>query len=161
RWLALLQPAFNPDAWLPPQERLLPAVPPAEKAAIDKHNAEIDRQAAVLGKELETLRNKGAAQTVRAVELEQQVAQVKARRRAWATLPLAYDTGPATPTYLCQRGNHLRPGVELPPGFLSVLGGGDLGATKPVGPSSGRRLGLAHWLTDWRSPAGALVLRVR
>jgi hypothetical protein len=165
RWLALLQPAFNPDAWLQPKARLLPAVPAAEKAAIDKLNADIDRHVADLARQIETLRKKGAAQTAadkaRAADLERQAAECKARRRGWDTLQAVYDTGPPGPTHLLLRGNHLRPGPEVPPGFPTVLGGGEPGDSKPAGASSGRRLALAKWLTDWRSPAGALVLRVR
>jgi mono/diheme cytochrome c family protein len=48
RLMAILSPAFNPQAWLQPKQRRLPDVSPAEKAAIEKHNADIDRQIAEL-----------------------------------------------------------------------------------------------------------------
>jgi len=43
--LALLQPAFNPQAWVQPGPRQLPDVSPAEKAAIERANAALDQQA--------------------------------------------------------------------------------------------------------------------
>lgn len=51
-FLALLQPAFNPDRWLNPTQRQLPAVSSVEKAEIERHNAELDRQAADLRKQI-------------------------------------------------------------------------------------------------------------
>src|SRR5262249_53331619 len=42
--LALFAPAFNPQKWVQPKDRTLPDVPPAEKAAIDKHNADLQSQ---------------------------------------------------------------------------------------------------------------------
>jgi len=84
---------------------------------------------------------------------------------AWGNLQVVCDTGPPTPTHLLRRGNHDRPGAEVAPGFLSVLCDSEavsvLGPTKAEGKTSGRRLALARWLTDVRTPAGALVLRVR
>lgn len=52
QFLALLQPAFNPDRWLNPAQRQLPAVSSAEKTEIERHNAELDRQAAELRKQI-------------------------------------------------------------------------------------------------------------
>lgn len=52
QFLALLQPAFNPDRWLNPTQRQLPAVSSAEKTEIERHNAELERQAAELRKQI-------------------------------------------------------------------------------------------------------------
>lgn len=52
QFLALLQPAFNPDHWLNPTQRQLPAVSSAEKTEIERHNAELDRRAAELRKQI-------------------------------------------------------------------------------------------------------------
>jgi hypothetical protein len=82
----------------------------------------------------------------------------------WGNLQVVCDSGPPTPTYLLRRGNHDRPGAEVTPGFLSVLCDSEpaaiLGPTKAEGKTSGRRLALARWLTDFCTPAGGLVLRV-
>src|SRR5262245_50118913 len=46
QFLALLQPAFNPDRWVQPKDRQLSAIPLAEKKAADEHNAAIDKKIA-------------------------------------------------------------------------------------------------------------------
>jgi hypothetical protein len=63
RLMALLMPAYDPQAWRPvvPTEtrnddRALPDVSPREKAAIDRHNEEVERAAAPLRKQLAELR---------------------------------------------------------------------------------------------------------
>ena len=42
--LACFTPAFDPQAWLSPQERELPDIPPRKLAIFEKHNAAIDEQ---------------------------------------------------------------------------------------------------------------------
>lgn len=54
--LALLQPAFNPQAWVQPAPRQLPDVSPAEKAAIERANAALDQQANEISGRLAVLR---------------------------------------------------------------------------------------------------------
>ncbi len=98
-------------------------------------------------------------------QIERQVAAAKTARRGWDHWQVVYDVGPPTPTYVLRRGNHLTPADEVAAGFFSVLCAADALATAQpkgvAGASSGRRLALARWLTDRRSPAGALALRVR
>ena len=76
-----------------------------------------------------------------------------------------YDVGPAPVTYLLRRGEFIRPGPEVRPGFPRVLCDSDDEAVdvtaEPVGATSGRRLALAQWLTRPNSRAAALVARVR
>jgi hypothetical protein len=48
RLLAVLKPVYNPEAWIKPQNRHLDDVSAKEKEAIERHNAEIDRQVAEL-----------------------------------------------------------------------------------------------------------------
>jgi hypothetical protein len=80
-------------------------------------------------------------------------------------LQAVYDVGPPMPTHLLRRGNHETPGPTVEPGLFSVLAASESAARltegSGVGPTSGRRLALARRLTDWQSPAGALVARVR
>lgn len=221
--LALLQPAFNPQAWVQPGPRQLPDVSPAEKAAIERANAALDRQVDELGGRLAALRKPyeeklatarlaklpepiradvwtavqtradqrnevskylagkfEAALKVKPEEVaaaldekdraavaaaEREIAGLKGRRRSWGHLQVVYDTGPPPPTHLLRRGNHLTPGGTVPPAFPRILGPSDAGsglrATTAAGATSGRRLALARWLSDERSPAGALALRVR
>ncbi|MFM8537714.1 MAG: PSD1 and planctomycete cytochrome C domain-containing protein, partial [Planctomycetaceae bacterium] len=44
RLMACLEPAYNVTAWKPPKQRFLADVSPAERQAIDEHNAALDRQ---------------------------------------------------------------------------------------------------------------------
>jgi len=44
RLMAVLSPAFNPQSWLPLDQRFLPDVSPAEQRAINEHNAALDRR---------------------------------------------------------------------------------------------------------------------
>ena len=87
-------------------------------------------------------------------ELSNQVADLNGRKHAWGAIQVVYDSGPPSPTYLLRRGNHQTPGEEVPPAFLRVLCDNDDEAVAkceaPFEGASGRRLALAHWLTDAR-----------
>ena len=56
--MAVFTPAYNPQHWLPViprdevKDRGLPDVSPAELAEIERHNAEVDRPLAELGRRL-------------------------------------------------------------------------------------------------------------
>ena len=54
RLMAVLTPAFNPQSWLPLDERWLADVSPAEQKAIAEHNAALDKQ-------IEPLKSQAAA----------------------------------------------------------------------------------------------------
>ena len=106
------------------------------------------------------------------VGIEQQVGAIEQTRRRWGTIQAAYDVGPPPATHLLERGNYQTPGAVVEPGFFAVLcasesethakpPGAIAGSPQPVGETSGRRLALVHWLTDWSSPAGGLAARVR
>jgi hypothetical protein len=56
RLMAVLKPSFNPEAWVQPQFHHLADVPPKEKEAIDKANAEVDQQVAALNKQIAEVR---------------------------------------------------------------------------------------------------------
>ena len=102
--------------------------------------------------------------------LERESARLNGTRQKWGTIQAVYDVGPPPATHVLKRGNHLAPGEEVQPGFLSALcdagyanslaSARQLPSAKPCGSTSGRRLALAHWLTDTNSPAAALVARV-
>jgi hypothetical protein len=97
-------------------------------------------------------------------QLQGQIKAVNATRQTYGKIQALYDVGAPPPTFLLKRGNFETPGEEVQPGFLSaiadpgrkhaVVGG------QPGGPSSGRRLALARWLTEPDSRASALLARV-
>jgi cytochrome c553 len=56
RLAAVFAPSFSPQNWHQPADRALPDVSPAEKAAIERHNAGIDGQVAEQNKQIAELR---------------------------------------------------------------------------------------------------------
>ncbi len=68
------------------------------------------------------------------------------------------DIGRDAPkTFIAIRGNPDAPGDEVQPGFLSVLGGGDIPEAPLHAQTTGRRKALAEWIA---SPANPLTARV-
>lgn len=161
RFLALLAPVYNTEKWVIPKDRALADVAPVQKAEIEHHNAELNKAIDAKKKRLaDSKMDRSLAES-----LHREVAVLEGQRRSFGSIQATYDVGPPGRTFLLKRGNHERPGKEVAPGFPEVLCRSEKDALLPptssVNGSSGRRLGLARWLTDWSSPAGALMLRVR
>ena len=65
----------------------------------------------------------------------------------------------APPTYVHTRGDPYAKGMEVQPGFLSILDPNDPKITPPAGlNSTGRRTVLANWLVDPKNPLVARVM---
>ncbi|MEX2027855.1 MAG: DUF1549 domain-containing protein, partial [Pirellulaceae bacterium] len=94
---------------------------------------------------------------------EREISELSAKKQSWQHWQAVYDAGPPTPTRILTRGNHLTPADEVPPGTIGVLTAVSRPAFEPqaASGSSSRRLALARWLTDTKTPAGARVVRVR
>jgi hypothetical protein len=56
RLMAIFLPAYNPQSWPQTKDRFIPDVSPAEKAEVDRHNTEIDRQLKPLQDQLAAIR---------------------------------------------------------------------------------------------------------
>ena len=56
RMMAVFTPAYNPQLWPQNKDRFLPAVSPAEKEEIDRHNAELEKRLKPLREELAAIR---------------------------------------------------------------------------------------------------------
>jgi hypothetical protein len=164
RLQALLQPALNPDHWLQPSKRQLPDIPAADKRAIDKHNQDIEQKLAELKKRHAAL-GTGKEQDKERAALDQQMSALNGQRRGWGSLQAVYDVAAPPATHRLHRGNLGQPRETIAPGFLEVIEGSEPASwfkrAVPVGPTSGRRLALARWLTDPDSLAADLVVRVR
>ncbi len=102
-------------------------------------------------------------------EADRRIGELNSTRRTWGTIQAAYDVGPPPETHLLRRGNYETPGPTVEPGFLNVLCASpadgssavrSAAALRPAGPTSGRRLALAQWITDWDAPSGGLAARV-
>ncbi|HEV3005549.1 MAG TPA: DUF1549 and DUF1553 domain-containing protein, partial [Pirellulales bacterium] len=221
RLMALLTPAYNPQAWVTVSDRHLPDVSPAEQQEITEHNAQLEGRSEPLKQQLaaidaagrrklfeqklstlpEPIRDdtRSAVETspeersevqkylagkfeaalavtpeevtaalseqdrATIAELNRQIGELAGQKRSWGQIFATYDVGPPSATYLLRRGDHEAPGVEVEPGFLTVLCDDEGVLRAPsaaAGATSGRRLALARWLTDPNSRAGALVARV-
>jgi hypothetical protein len=84
-------------------------------------------------------------------------------QKAAATIQAVYDVAKPSSVHVLRRGNFETPGAVVEPQLFQVLAMSSASVKEPVavGETSGRRLVLARQLTDWSSPAGALVTRVR
>jgi Protein of unknown function (DUF1553)/Protein of unknown function (DUF1549)/Planctomycete cytochrome C len=75
------------------------------------------------------------------------------------TAPGIVDVGREAPrTYIALRGNPDAPGEEVRPGFLTVLGGGEIPDPPLHVKSTGRRKALAEWLASASNPLFARVM---
>src|SRR5262245_3679531 len=143
---------------------MLADVAPVQKADIDKTNAGIQQQIDELKKKLEELKKAPPKDAQPHSELEGKIKELNGQKRGFGPLRALYDTGPPTPTHLLRRGDHARPGKEVPFGGIEVLcppQRTQLPDFKPHGATSGRRLALARWLTDQGTPANALLVRTQ
>jgi hypothetical protein len=168
RVLAILSPAFNPANWSQPTQRQLADVSPGEKAAIDAHNADLDRRLKDRKKrdaELRKIAKPSAAQTRELSEIAREVAELNKQRRTYGAIQAVYDVGPPSPTRVLLRGEYDRPTYAVEPGLPAVLAETDDEAVLRPGQrgaaTSGRRLELARRLTTPNTRAAALVARVR
>jgi hypothetical protein len=92
----------------------------------------------------------------RVQELEQQMKATAPKPPS--TIMAVSDVGPtAPPTHLLANGDWRKPGEELKPGFLSILGARDA-VVSPDAASTRRRTALAQWLTQPEHPLTARVM---
>lgn len=165
RWMACFETSYNVHDWLKPQDRFVADVPPAERAAIDAHNAPFDKQLEPLRKQVMELEGSDEeAAKSQVADLNKQIAELDRQRLSYGKIQALWDNGDAYTSRLLRRGGYDAPGAPVDPGFLEVLSGADNQLVqRPPGTregSSGRRLALARWLTDNQSAAGGLVARV-
>jgi hypothetical protein len=160
RLMACFEPALNVHNWKKPQERFLADVAPAERTAIDRHNAGIDEQVAELKPLLKAAEEEN--DEARITDLKSQVSALQAKKRSWGRIQALWDVGAAPVSRLLRRGNVNAPGVLVQAGFPEVLQ--PPGEVKAVstegarGETSGRRLALARWLTRPDHPLTSRVL---
>ncbi|HTI51946.1 MAG TPA: DUF1553 domain-containing protein, partial [Planctomycetaceae bacterium] len=97
----------------------------------------------------------------RIAEREQQIANLKAGRRSYATIQAVWDVGPPPVTYLHRRGGYETPGATVPAGFPSVLCDPQQPvylAAAPGAATSGYRTALARWLGQPEHPLTSRVI---
>jgi len=152
----------NVYAVLPMAKDIAPAVfvalalPPAERKDPDKQllATHADKLKPIT-RELAT-----AEERQQFAQWEQEVEQVKAQMPAPLTKGYVwYEESPQFgPSHVFHRGDPRNPGDEVNPGFPAVLVNQPPPAAVPTEHSSGRRLQLAHWLTQPNHPLTARVM---
>lgn len=160
RLMACFEPALNVHDWKRPQERFLADVSPAERAAIDRHNEQVDKQLAELQQQLKAAEE--AKDEPRQAELQTQIQSLTATRRSYGKLQALWDVGQPPASRILRRGNVHAPGMLVQPGFPEVLQatGAAIPSSElaPQGESTGRRLALSQWLTRPDHPLTARVI---
>ncbi|MBL8294700.1 MAG: PSD1 domain-containing protein [Bryobacterales bacterium] len=171
RLVSILTPAYDPYSWLSPNkclgvgancgdDRMRHIVMRAgpEHEAVAAHNAPIERTV----EELERQRSAASDAKVKA-DLNERIRKEKAKLKERPKIRALFDLGPQPPpNRVLLRGDPVSPGALVEPGVLSVLSEG-LTPYQPVSlqhasHTTGRRLGLARWLTDPRHPLTARVM---
>jgi uncharacterized protein DUF1553/uncharacterized protein DUF1549/cytochrome c len=95
-------------------------------------------------------------------EIEKRLVAMFANYTSPPMAPGIIDVGREAPrTYIAVRGNPEVPGEEVRPGFLSVLGGGDIPDPPLHARTTGRRKALAEWLASSENPLFARVMMNR
>ena len=127
-----------------------------EQAEIDRHNADLDQQAAPLRAEREQL---DESDKTRREELDIKLAQIEAQKRRPRQAMGATDTGAEPPaTYLLYQGDFSSPREEVMPGFVSVFSPEPATIQPCRDNTSGRRLALANWIASGDNPWTARVI---
>ncbi|MDZ4697268.1 MAG: PSD1 and planctomycete cytochrome C domain-containing protein [Deltaproteobacteria bacterium] len=91
--------------------------------------------------------------------LEQTIAMLFLNYGPPPTAPGVTDAAPVAPkSFVAVRGNAKIQGERVNPGFLTVLGGGDIPDAGPDSRTTGRRKALAQWMTRPQNPLFARVM---
>jgi hypothetical protein len=129
----------------------------AQKELIAKHEPQFriadEEMAAALG----------PADKEKIAELQKEIDRLNRERRSHDWIMGLTDIGKPAATRLLEQGDYLKPGEEVPPGFLSILTDDYADWLLKIPPkedTSRRRMALARWLTDPQSRAAPLVARV-
>jgi hypothetical protein len=122
-----------------------------QKALAKQYAAQLEKEIAAAATEEERRQRK---------EIDDRLLALRASRTD--DMPRAYiwyEEGPkAPPTHIFKRGDPNKPGVEVQPGLPSVLVRKQPEPPQPTKTSTGRRLWLAHWLTQPDNPLTARVM---
>ncbi len=151
QFLALLQPAFNPDHWLNPTQRQLPNVSATEKAEIERHNAELDRQAVKLRKQIAERR---ASYEPKLLTAKLAVLPEAIRADTQAAIATAADKRNEVQKYLAEKfGAAL---TVKPEEVTAALSDPDKAATaeweKQAAKHLGRKKSWQHWQVTYDGP---------
>ncbi len=127
-----------------------------EQAAIDKHNAELEQQAAPLKAEQSKL---DKANKPRHEELKTKLAEIESKKRQPRRAMGVTDAGAtASAIHVFYQGDFSSPRDEVLPGFPSVFTPRPAAIEPPHANTTGRRLALANWIASSENPWTARVI---
>ena len=157
RLSAVFKDAWDEHDWLKPlDERLLPHVTTAERAAWLQQKQSLEQQIQQLGVQRES------ADEARRGELDGQIAALRKQIPAEPRIRALWSRGRPSPTWVLLRGDYLKPGRRVQPGVPEVLEpAGPLLSYQPPWPGAaktGARLAFARWLTKPDHPLTARVM---
>jgi hypothetical protein len=157
--MACFEPGYNVHEWKKPKDRFLAAVPLPQRKEIDAHNAPLDKQVTELEKQVPAAQK--AKDTARQKELTAQIEGLKSKRRRYDIIQALWDEGQARDSHVFVRGIVGRNGDPVAADAPAVLQSAENAfrlVPDAVGPTTGRRLALARWLTQPTHPLTARVM---
>ncbi len=131
---------------------------PAEREAIETHNAALDRECAPLKEEQSKLDKEKESDKPQYDELQAKISEIEGRRRHLQVTMGATDRTDPPATHVFYQGDFHSPREEVAPGFVSVVKSGAAAIEPPSPETTGRRLALAKWLITPDNPWTARVL---
>lgn len=157
RLAATLKDALDEHDWIQPEARFLTFVTTEERSRWLSHKQQLDTEIATVKKRLESATDDDAKKVLAA-----SIKEIEGRRLPEPRIRALWSRGEPSPTYILKRGNYLTPGRPVGPGVPAILVSQD--APFEIAPpahgarTTGRRLALAHWLTQPRHPLTARVM---
>ncbi len=131
---------------------------PAERAAIEAHNAVLDQEAAPIKEEQSKLDKEKDSDKPRFEELQKKIDELASRRRHPQVTMGATDQTDPPATHVFYQGDFHTPKEEVAPGFVSVMRPGPAKIEPPRPETTGRRLTLAKWIASPDNPWTVRVL---
>ena len=165
--MAFFESSYNPRNWLKPQDRWIPDVGPHARSQIDGENGRLSSQVNALTAKIDTLKKSDSKAAVDQIpDLTRQVAELNARKRSYGKIQALFDVPNPPISNVFRRGDCLKRGVPVTPGFPEVLTnvvpGEETQSAHSIPPeTSGRRLKLARWITSRANPMTARVVMNR
>lgn len=130
-----------------------------EQAEIDRHNAEVDQQIALVKSELESLDRNEPQTSQRVEELTAKISEFEGTKRSSAVAMAATDSSATAPAiHMLYQGDFSSPREEVSPGFVSLFTPGPAEIHPPRDNTTGRRLALANWIASADNPWTARVI---
>ena len=160
--MACFEPGYNVHEWKKPKDRFLADVALPQRKEIDAHNAPLDKQIAEFEKQREAARK--AKDTAREKELTAGIESIRSNRRRYEVIQALWDEGKARDSHVFLRGIVGRKGDTVEADAPAVLQSAENVfrlVPDAIGPTTGRRLALARWLTQPSHPLTARVMANR